>query len=68
MLRYPDPQTLEESMKTLSLDLESLRVESFVTREAHDSSAAPAAAFTVGLHCLETNFISCARPSACNLC
>jgi hypothetical protein len=55
-------------MKTLSLDLESLRVESFATAEAREGSAGPANAFTAGLHCLETNFISCARPSACTLC
>jgi hypothetical protein len=55
-------------MKTLALDLESLRVESFATVAAQEPGAVPANALSVGLHCLETNFISCARPSACAIC
>jgi hypothetical protein len=55
-------------MKKLPLELEALRVESFATGGAQTPAGVPANLLTTGLHCVETNFISCARPSACTLC
>lgn len=51
-------------MKKVVLNPEELRVESFEAGAADDrKGTVEARAFTVGLNCPETNYISCARPT-----
>ena len=51
-------------MKKTALKPEELRVESFAAGAADDRrGTVEARAFTVGLNCPETNYISCARPT-----
>jgi hypothetical protein len=53
-------------MKKVVLDPGELRVESFEAGIADDrKGTVEARAFTVGLNCPETNYISCARPTSC---
>jgi hypothetical protein len=53
-------------MKKIALKPEELRVESFEAGIAEDrKGTVEGRAFTVGLNCPETNYISCARPTSC---